>query len=590
MSDPSVILIRKRLPVHNKADVLVNDQDLNHIIKGIKHYHGVHKPDYDGIAEEFWTGDAESTSRQLFDFQKKYVKYKVEPESDQTIKSPGRIINEGYGDCKHYSSFISGVVDSLNRKGYPIEAHYKFVSDDPSRDVHHVFAVVRGSGKEMWVDPVLQTFDERPNFFNEKDVFFNNGIGRLTYLSGTDAAIGKKKKHHKSFKELMHNFGKSIEKAVHDTGKGIEKAGYEISHVALKVGMAPARNAFLALVDLNAFNIAQRMHNTLVAGGQKAHDLKQKWRDLGGDEKKLASAIHNGMKHKAFYHHKASPKKVNGIGCSSHIGMGATYHSRWITTHPHQWHKEYLQPRLHPRRNRRAHRGLHDHADRFHHPLHDHADRFHHPLHDHADPRGGLKMHADPHVSGAYVGEPISIGALLALAGAIIGALSKFFSKDPQSDAAMSQGATDGTMDLATKAAAADAGEGAAKADALNTITTPTAGADASMSISTGVDEHGQPQVTVHDVRHPALQNAAQPDGGAGADAIADEGGGVVATSPGGGSNLPATQDAPAGPGIIQKVEDFAKQHWKQGLIVIGVGIALFKGPAIIKSLTKKRR
>ena len=543
MNQPSVTLIRRQLPVYNTADMLVDDQDLNHIISAIKKYHGRHKADYSGIAEEFWTGDPTTTAKQLFNFCKKYVMYKVEPESDQTIKSPGRIISEGYGDCKHYSSFIAGVVDALSRKGHPIEANYRFVSDHPGRDVHHVFAVVRGGGSEYWVDPVLDNFDERPNFHNPKDVFFNNGVGRLTYLAGTE--VGKKH-HHKSFKELMHNFGKSIEKAGYDAGKGVKKAASDIEHVALKVGMAPARNAFLALVDLNAFNIAQRMNNTLAAGGQKGHDLKQKWRDIGGDEKKLANAIHNGMKHKAFYHHHASPKKVNGLSCGDCIGMGAEFHSRWVTTHPHRWPHEY--PAIHHMHRRY---GLQDHRDK-------------------------------PRMMGALVGEPVSTASLMALASGIIAALSKFFSKDPQSDAAMADSAKDGVTDIVSQAAAADAAEGDAKADKMQSITTPAAGADAQMAISTGLDEHGQPQVTVHDVSHPALDNAGTPGGGAAADVAAPDDGGD-------GSNVPATT-APGGGNMLQQVELFAKNNWKKGLIVIGIGIAVVKGPTIIKSLTKKRR
>ncbi len=160
------------LPVYNKDKKVVSDddQDTSEIIKYIKLCHEKERADYDKIAEYFWKGNAKDTAKGLFDFLKKNVTYKIEPEEFQSVKTPGVILKQGYGDCKHYALFTTGVVEALQRAGHPIKAFFRFVSDKPGKEVHHVFSVVKGGGGTYWVDPVLKNFDSRPDFCKIKDL------------------------------------------------------------------------------------------------------------------------------------------------------------------------------------------------------------------------------------------------------------------------------------------------------------------------------------------------------------------------------------------------------------------------------------
>lgn len=171
------------LPVNNKRSVWVTDEDQNvyEIVDSIKRNHDQERDVYDTFSKNFWKGNVKETGKSLFSFLKDRVKYDIEPESDQTVKTPGRLLQDGRGDCKHYASFIVGVCDSLNRHGLPIKARYRFVSDMPGREIHHVFAVIEEpGGKQYWVDPVIGRFDQRPKFFNTKDVQM------ISKLSGFD--------------------------------------------------------------------------------------------------------------------------------------------------------------------------------------------------------------------------------------------------------------------------------------------------------------------------------------------------------------------------------------------------------------------
>lgn len=515
--------VLRRLPVHHKQEVLVDDQDLNDIIKSIKHYHKLHTTQYDGISDAAWKGDAETTARHLFDFCKKYIRYHVEPEYNQTIKSPGRLIEEGFGDCKHYASLINGIVDSLERKGFPISCCYRFVSDIPGKDVHHVFAVIRTKNGEFWVDPVLSSFDQRPTFHNTKDIAFSHGIGRLSYLSGTDAEMGAHGRGRAKFKHALQSIK-----------KGVNKAAQDVKHVALKVGAGVGRNAVLALLDINAFNLASRVKNSHNPAG-----LKKAWKNIGGDPNKLLQAARNGLLFQAKLHHK-NPRSVHGYSCA---GMGAIVHTDHITTHPKRWiHEHYM-------RKHRRHRM-----------------------------RDGL--HHTSLVAGSMVGiEPVSTASLMALASGILAILGKFLGKaDQQHEVAMADAAKEGTAAIVDQVAQADQAEGNAKADRLQAVTTPSGGADASMSVKAGVDAQGQPQVQVDDVRHPALQQAGQPGGGAAAE--------VAAPSRPGQPAADQQDDANPNPGFMASIEDKVKTAWRDHkmLIILGTaGVVLFKSPKLQK-------
>lgn len=585
--------IKHDLPYFGKSEMWVDDdgQNVEEIIKSIKRSHDLDKTDYDKHCLDFWRGNAKDTAKLLFDFHKRYIKYVIEPESDQTVKTPGRLINDRHGDCKHYSLFTCGIVDALNRKGYPIEAKYRFVSDTPDVEVHHVFAVVTepsqigypsrakqwgadkirdyalksglrlvhgyevegrvnavsGTGKEYWCDPVLDNFNERPNFHNTKDYRmainrlsgtkehdiaivagrnrnpFHNKEQLLAYLHHHGArpehfqneremqsflinklredvarfknmrrpdapAIGKKNKHHKNFlKSIAHGFEVNAKNVAH----GIQVDAANAKTLALKVSLAAARGPFLGLVDLNTFNLAHRLRDTLMSP-QHRGALLQKWKDLGGNDKTLINSVNNG----------------------------------WRVYKKH-------------------HGGWNEARDR---------------------------------VSGRRLAGP-EIAAAVALASGIIAALEKFIHSDaPKQEEAIADAATTGTKDLVHKAhkhISKQPGDS-------NTASDVPLGDNASngtMSVSTGVDANGNPTLAITSVDHPVLNNAGKsveqlrpedPDAPDADDPDDVPGGGPVAKQHGHGGGMD----------IEQKIKDFAEEHKGAG---IGLGVGVVGGIVVGK-------
>jgi len=471
--------IREILPYYDQYNLQVEDHDTNDIVKCLKKYHKIHGPNYDKISLLFWKGSAEKTGRYLFDFLKKNVRYDTEPEDYQTVKTPAAILHQGHGDCKHYASFITGVCDSLERSGYPIKSKYRFVSDTPDKDIHHVFAVledkkqVGSTGIDYWVDPVLNIFNKRPNFYNIKDTIMSNGIGSLYHISGSSnelTNIGNIERlfntpdkihqvlrvhninprhftnanhlynflfHHHSRpgqhnpftpKPLMisgYEIGKSnfLKQLSHgmqvnlaNVQKGIKVNAANAKQMALNVGLSPARNSFLALLDVNGFNIAVRLRDTLKGKDRQA--LLHKWESLGGHSQALINAVNNGYRHYKKSH-------------------------------------------------------------------------------------GGYDIKRD-HVSGIGV---VPVATLVALASGIIAALQQFIKHSPEEDQSIAESAKDGIKDIAKNAVTAEM-----QTDASGTINQDnkflSRGLDPSkpsMSVSAGVDADGTPTVTVHAIDHPRV-------------------------------------------------------------------------------------
>lgn len=189
-------LLDKLPPFKGNEVVLVDEQDVDDIITGIVKRHKIFAPDYDCIAADFLGGDEYDISKRLFDYVKRSIPYEVESRKKQTVRSPSAILAmSGFwgGDCKHYASFIAGVLDAIERlTGTPIDWVYRFAGYnilDPD-DLGHVFVVINpGSDDEIWIDPVLDEFNSRnPWPWYREDVRPKNNMS-LVQVSGVPNRI-----------------------------------------------------------------------------------------------------------------------------------------------------------------------------------------------------------------------------------------------------------------------------------------------------------------------------------------------------------------------------------------------------------------
>jgi len=170
------MVLQKLAPFTNFKKVLIEDQNTGDIIQGILDNHDNYESQYDKISEMFIDDNEVETAKNVFKFLKNNVPYYVEPIEKQTLRSPSAIISIKEGaDCKSYASFINGIMSSLNRKGiFKVPLAYRFASYRyDTREPQHVFAVLYPNTKnEVWVDPVLNKFDQRkePVFIKDKKI------------------------------------------------------------------------------------------------------------------------------------------------------------------------------------------------------------------------------------------------------------------------------------------------------------------------------------------------------------------------------------------------------------------------------------
>lgn len=296
---PSPVSVLSVLPPYRgRRNVLVKNQGVTDVIEGMLAAHRAYRGQYDRIGEKFAGGTPAQIGGKLWRFLKNNTHYIVEPDSEQTLRSPSAIIALGGDptvgiDCKNYSLFIGGVLDALNRRGYNIPWCYRYASYrfwDPLP--HHVFVVMYpGTNKEIWIDPVLSGYDFKKPYFYKKDKNM-----ALVGISGIGRASRKERRAARQERKEAKKPGSIARKrARKEKIKRAIKRGAKIA-VKINPATAAARNSFLLLVKLNVFNLAKRMAVLL---DRQPGKLQKFWQTIGGNYANLVKNIRQGAKIKA---------------------------------------------------------------------------------------------------------------------------------------------------------------------------------------------------------------------------------------------------------------------------------------------------
>jgi len=167
-------LLMKLDSFKNNQKIISYDQSTNDIINAILKQHNKSEKDYDKLFYFFDCGNFYDTAKKVFNFLKNNIKYQIEPDQLQTVKTPAAILATKKGDCKHLSLFLAGILDSYRRNtGEKFDLCYRFASYDGSKTPEHVFVVINpGSKNEIWCDAVLDYFNEKkePDFYKDKKI------------------------------------------------------------------------------------------------------------------------------------------------------------------------------------------------------------------------------------------------------------------------------------------------------------------------------------------------------------------------------------------------------------------------------------
>ena len=273
------MVLQKLAPFTNFKKVLIEDQNTSDIIQGILDNHKNYESQYDKISEMFIDDNEVETAKNVFKFLKDNVPYYVEPIEKQTLRSPSAIISIKEGaDCKSYASFINGIMSSLNRKGiFKVPLAYRFASYRyDTREPQHVFAVLYPNTKnEVWVDPVLNKFDQRkePVFIKDKKIKM-----ALIAMSGTSSQGTASLQEMQDYRDKLVNLkNKYLNSGVITPGSqeenqyimAIDKVTKYIQNASISgvpsisgdIGAIDWNNIFGKLVDTGAAIIQQNQPN-----------------------------------------------------------------------------------------------------------------------------------------------------------------------------------------------------------------------------------------------------------------------------------------------------------------------------------------
>lgn len=277
-------LIGRLNPYGNNKKIIVHDQGTNDIIKSILAAHKIYAAEYDKISDYFWTGDLKTTCYKIWKFLKDNIKYHIESESQQKIMSPTAILTLAKNDCKNYALFINGVLNSLQRKGkFNNKIVYRFASYKLLDEIpHHVFTVaIDDNGNELWIDPVLSTFNNKKTYYHKIDYKMP-----LYSISGTQVGLFGSQKAKKAY-------NKSVSEA---KAKGLPAPPPPPKKkIVLKIALAPARGSFLLLVGLNFMGLATKLKKAFTDNKDKTNNF---WSSLGGNTNELLRKVEQGAKKK----------------------------------------------------------------------------------------------------------------------------------------------------------------------------------------------------------------------------------------------------------------------------------------------------
>lgn len=281
------VILGKLTPFANKRNMVKNNQQVPDIISAMLKAHEIYAKEYDKFSTDFYAGSDIKTAKKIFQFLKDNIKYKIDSEANQQIMSPSGILSIGKNDCKNYSLFIVGTLQSLKRKGLlNSDVFYRFASYKMFDEIpHHVFAVMRDkSGNETYIDPVLSSFNERKTYFHKID---KKPKMAIYSVSGINNQVG-----------LFKSKRKKVEAAAATPASGeapAAKPKKQKKKIVLKVALAPSRTAFLGLVALNFMGLATKLKKSIEKDAGKTSNW---WKKLGGNPNKLIKTINSGAKKK----------------------------------------------------------------------------------------------------------------------------------------------------------------------------------------------------------------------------------------------------------------------------------------------------
>lgn len=234
-------------------------------------------------APKFKGRNTTETAQNIWNFLKKEINYKRDPDHAQLIKLPGRLAADQTGDCKSYSLFAASVLGAL---GKPVAFRYTSYTSDNTPS--HVYTVTKNeAGQDVIIDAVYNQFNAEKPYKHKIDkkmkVYTLAGIHGAQTINGVNWEQVKEK---------------------------IKTGGLTVAHFFYFTLLLPVRTAFLLLVKNNVFGLASKLWAAQYIN-KKAPQIDNLWYGMGGRRGQLNVSILTGSKKKPIW---SKQEKINGLG------------------------------------------------------------------------------------------------------------------------------------------------------------------------------------------------------------------------------------------------------------------------------------
>lgn len=277
--------------------MLVRMHNTSDIIKQMQNAHYENSAYAYKICQSFRGATNKQTAKNIFNWIKENIEYRIEPAHLQSTKSIQRLISDGFGDCKHYSGFFAAILTALG-----IKNNYRFVSFNDDRTPTHVYVVAyEENGTPIYCDAVLNTFNTQKPFRHKIDknmMVHLSGVSEMDYIGAKGRGRAKVRA---AVKKVQAAKKQAVKKVTAKAKAVAKKAGAKVQKIARgvkRVSLSGPRAAFLGLVLVNFHSFATNLKKIIARDPNK---VKNMWLKLGGNFTDLKNTIEKGAKNRAIF-------------------------------------------------------------------------------------------------------------------------------------------------------------------------------------------------------------------------------------------------------------------------------------------------
>ena len=234
------------------------------------------------------------------------VKYKADGFEEQNIQLPGRMFKgTKQADCKSFSLAFVGMMEALGH-----DVGFRFASYKPNKIPTHVYNFVVCKGKKYTFDSCVENLKESPRHTYIKDM-------KVQYLTGVpmenEFVNGRQERQARRARRQERREDRQEKRQERREERKSEGKGFfqNLGKGVKKVTLAPVRNAFLALVRLNARGLAKKLN---IAVQKDKSTTEQFWNKLGGSFDALSAAINAGKSKKPLAGESKKSRGLKGVG------------------------------------------------------------------------------------------------------------------------------------------------------------------------------------------------------------------------------------------------------------------------------------